>query len=322
VVLIYRVVLARYLALGQFGGETLFYQAVKGGHLTAARLLLTAGADINFQAPPRQETALNYLMRYNKAIPAKQLISWGARADIYSFESPSSLDFAIIYNHPDLLAAMLNSPAQPDLRKDSSLANSTLYYCLSTPHCSLKILKLLLSYGAEVTATDQTGETLLHQGERIILVDTGEGCGAFPGRLGRTGENSVPGALGVNDMNYPPAFRRQRFPDKTPVAFPGQLFPAHDCRGNLLRPAHQLFQPELESLRLPVGLIAPRAITSQAFSQPGIAEAHRRQMSGEIGFAEMFEAAGGIVAHINHLLNTIGFEQSDELLNSESARAD
>lgn len=149
-----------YLPSAQIGGETLFYKAIKGDHLTAARLLLALGSNINYQDPYRRETALHIAIRNNQEIAARRLLGWGARFDIDNWVYQTPLDLAFIGNHPDLLSAMFKAGAKISKRDGSALR--ALENCLSKSHCSPKILELILSHGGDSKARDRNGQTLLH----------------------------------------------------------------------------------------------------------------------------------------------------------------
>jgi hypothetical protein len=91
------------------------------GDVTAARLLIKAGADVNLQAHDSEDTALHHAVRapLNAVEFTELLLSVGARVDLKDVWQRTALDVALESNSPDCAAllrdqgAMASTPEEP-----------------------------------------------------------------------------------------------------------------------------------------------------------------------------------------------------------------
>lgn len=169
-------------------GESAFYIATKLGHLELAKALLARGADSE-QASLTGMTPLLVAAQEGQSAMVNYLLDT-VQANIKACdeEDESALHKAVFRQHLDIVTKLLQKDltlAYPeaerlvnlrDMRGETALHELAKLKREATDEVSIRILVLLLRYGANIYTPDEAGNNFIHQlcynGQRVLLSNT------------------------------------------------------------------------------------------------------------------------------------------------------
>ncbi|KAI9711784.1 MAG: hypothetical protein M1820_001929 [Bogoriella megaspora] len=158
--------------------------AIKDSRLLAVRLLIELGADVNHRLDGRSRGTLLHIAAFRKDPHyAKMLLERGADASVYDAKGQTALHQAILNGFEQTAAALVQGGADVNARLDVSKGYRTDAggnHSRQTPlmlACGLsrqdsdqgllsRIIHLLLSNGADATAKDSNGVSVVHYAAR------------------------------------------------------------------------------------------------------------------------------------------------------------
>ena len=144
--------------------QLLLLLAVMEGDLQAVRRYLQSSGSVDVTLSPRpnrpgRETLLMFAAEKGMLQIVKLLISSGANVNATNGIGQPALLYAARNNHTSIVSALLRTGANPNLRwagKDFVLRE------VACRGVDLRIIKLLLKYGADATAMNSQRRTALH----------------------------------------------------------------------------------------------------------------------------------------------------------------
>ncbi len=144
------------LVRGDTYGLTLLHVAVEVGQHEVTRRLLAAGADVNAEQFPNEETPLYRAVLKHDAAMMRLLLDAGAHIDVFNYNEETPLHAATYDAFPEGVRILLEAGASPHYR--TILESGTpLFLCASFWLRSVDCARLLLEAGADVNAVGEGG---------------------------------------------------------------------------------------------------------------------------------------------------------------------
>jgi len=138
-------------------GSYTLHQALRGGHVDIARMLVGRGADVSTQ-DKSGSTALHFASRNGHVDLGRMLIEHGADVSAQDMSGSTALHLASVFGHVDHGRMLIEHGADMSARmKDGSTA---LYLASQNGHVALG--RMLIEHGADVSAQRKDGSTALH----------------------------------------------------------------------------------------------------------------------------------------------------------------
>ncbi len=145
-----------------FHGHRPLLSAAINGYTKRVRTLLAKGADVNGRSL-HNETALQYAAEEGHTETARALLEAGAEIDARDEEGWTALLSAAFQGRAETVALLLAEGAKTELR--TSDGDTALLVALANTE-TVAVLKMLVSGGADCTATDKKGHGALYHLER------------------------------------------------------------------------------------------------------------------------------------------------------------
>lgn len=144
--------------------EDQFFDAISNDHADTVKRLLGQNPRLAHLLNDNGRTALHIASTDGQIEVARHLLFHGASTDA-EWRGQTPLQLAVEHNHPELVALLLTTESSAN--RWFSLDSALLAQCY--PNTS--VAEILLVHGADVNATDETGNTPLHS---AMVLDAGE----------------------------------------------------------------------------------------------------------------------------------------------------
>jgi len=157
--------------------NTEILQAARSGNRSKVLALIIAGANINAKEPGNGITVLMWCVNKDLIDVVKVLVKKGARVNAQTSRGDTALVIAAKYKiNPEMVEFLLKNGAKADVRVRfkrtlvmevlSSVSVSQFFQNRKPYNNGIKIAKLLIQYGASMSAVDKDGVTPLMYGVR------------------------------------------------------------------------------------------------------------------------------------------------------------
>lgn len=143
-------------------GVSMLMQVTRDGFLDCMRMLIEAGADVNFvQIPGQDKTALHYVAQQGSLEAVRLLIENKATIDPIYWTShegkPTPLMLAAEYDHQDCVRELIAAGANVNYVDDHYVTNGKTALLAAKENC----IPLLLDAGADIFHANQYGVSVL-----------------------------------------------------------------------------------------------------------------------------------------------------------------
>jgi uncharacterized protein len=131
----------------KMGLDDIYYFA-RSGKVDSIQKAVNSGMDIN-KKDEFGVTALQYSIAFNQVNVAHFLLSLGADVTIQDNDGLTAVHYAVEYSLSDILIALLQKCPQA-LEISNKYGNQPLWTAIAKPKDDLKLVSLLLDFGADV----------------------------------------------------------------------------------------------------------------------------------------------------------------------------
>jgi ankyrin repeat protein len=131
------------------------HSAVVTDNLEAIRQHIKAGSDLNVLEPSRASTPLITAAALGKTEAAKLLIKAGADLNYQNVDGSTALQTAAVFNKPDIAKLLIDAGA--DLNRQNNEGATALHTAAFLGR--VEIVEALLAKGADKTIKNKTGQT-------------------------------------------------------------------------------------------------------------------------------------------------------------------
>lgn len=152
-------------------------EAVYNGYIDIVDLLISAGARMDYNPSSDELTVLSAAIDANNITMVKHLLSVGAKLNVNLLKDETILATTIYLDgSPEIIDILLKAGADPNV--GSYRGNSSLTGAVRTSNT--KIIKLLLSAGANTNLPDSSGKVPLYYASSIEIAELLLSAGADP----------------------------------------------------------------------------------------------------------------------------------------------
>ncbi len=157
------------MLMGQSAQASALGEAARAGDVTLVNKLLGEGAQVH-DGDENGQTALHHAVSSGHVNVVRVLLANGADASLQDENDRSAFDLALEKDNASLVEAMLQSDLDPNTYNHHSIP----FLSRAAMHNSLKSMKLLIKYGADINAPERVDEwTPLIFAARGMSPDTG-----------------------------------------------------------------------------------------------------------------------------------------------------
>ena len=182
-----------------WNGHTALHSVVETDKVGAISVLVEAGANVNARRLCGL-TPLHTASRKNFPECVKALCNFGANQNWSDNRGDTAMEYAVFRSNQSALVALLDAGADACIRQRA--------LNLAARRGNLTFVRLLLRYGADVTATDSKGRTALHEaayGNQVgaihLLLEAGADLHAADTDGGRTPLHRAAGNMAVEAVS-------------------------------------------------------------------------------------------------------------------------
>jgi ankyrin repeat protein len=154
-------------------GETALHLAAKRGHVAAIRSLVAAKADVNMRAHDNSDTPLLSAVKGGRPAAVRTLVDLGADPNV-SESSMTALEYAVWRADAAVVRELLKNGRAAVNSRHASAKESPLHGALwcKNRDDNVELIQTLVDAGADLTATNQEGDSPLQAVEKKRLKET------------------------------------------------------------------------------------------------------------------------------------------------------